>query len=107
ISFDFELINVNQKLEEKIEVSIYRICQELINNSVKHSQASQIGLLIQRKSDHLQIIYEDNGVGFDVASTTKGIGLNSLDSRIELIKGSFTIDSEISKGITAYIRIPV
>ena len=107
ISYDFELINVHQKLEEKIEVSIYRICQELINNSVKHSQASQIGLLIQGKGDHLQIIYEDNGVGFDADSITKGIGLNSLDSRIELIKGSFTIDSEISKGVTAYIRIPL
>lgn len=107
ISYDFELINVHKTLEEKIEVSIYRICQELINNSVKHSQASHIGLLIQGKGDHLQIIYEDNGVGFDANSITKGIGLNSLDSRIELIKGSFTIDSEISKGVTAYIRIPL
>lgn len=107
IRFDFEAIGIETRLSEKIEVSIYRMCQELLNNSIKHSQASEISLLLLLKNNTLTLTYEDNGVGFDMSNVSKGIGLNSLDSRIKMIHGSLEINSAKNEGITAYIKIPI
>jgi signal transduction histidine kinase/Tfp pilus assembly protein PilF len=107
ITFDFNTVGIEQRLPEKIEVSVYRICQELLNNSLKHSKASRISLLLMSKNNTLSVTYEDNGIGFDAKNIEKGIGLNSLKSRIEMIKGNLEFDSEINKGTTAYIKIPL
>jgi signal transduction histidine kinase len=107
ITFDFNTVGIEQRLPEKIEVSVYRICQELLNNSLKHSKASHISLLLMSKNNTLSVTYEDNGIGFDAKNIEKGIGLNSLKSRIEMIKGNLEFDSEINKGTTAYIKIPL
>ncbi|MCC7331595.1 MAG: sensor histidine kinase [Flavobacteriales bacterium] len=107
LDFDFQSIGIDIRLPEKIEVNVYRICQELLNNSLKHSKATHISILLQLKNNTLQLTYEDNGVGFDANKVKKGVGLNSLNSRIELIKGSLDFDNEQVKGTAAYIRIPV
>lgn len=107
INFDFEAIGIETRLSEKIEVTVYRMCQELLNNSIKHSQASEISLLLLLKNNALTLTYEDNGVGFDMSNVSKGIGLNSLDSRIKMIQGSLEINSTKNEGITAYIKIPI
>lgn len=107
VDFDFQSIGIDTRLPEKIEVNVYRICQELLNNSIKHSKANYISILLQIKNNTLQLTYEDNGVGFDTNNVKKGIGLNSLNSRIEMIKGSLNFDNEQAKGVTAFIRIPL
>jgi signal transduction histidine kinase len=107
IEVEFENIGVEERLPEKIEVSIYRICQELLNNVLKHSNASKISLLLMKKENFLTITFEDNGKGFDTDNAKKGIGLNSLNSRVEMVKGTFEIDSSLNSGTTAYIRIPL
>ncbi|HAD97725.1 MAG TPA: hypothetical protein DCG19_09990 [Cryomorphaceae bacterium] len=107
ITFDFNAIGIEKRPEDRVETSIYRICQELLNNSVKHSKASHISLLLLQKDHVLTITYEDNGIGFDSQSVTKGMGLNSLQSRIDMIKGKLSLESETGKGTTAYIKIPV
>lgn len=107
IQFEFNHFGLEHRLPEKIEVNVYRICQELINNSIKHSQATNISILLQIRNNILQLTYEDNGVGFDSNKVRKGIGLNSLNSRVEMVKGSLEFnDTEVS-GTTAYIRIPL
>ena len=55
----------------------------------------------------LQLTYEDNGIGFNSSTVKKGIGLNSLNSRIEMVKGSLEFDATATTGTTAYIRIPL
>ena len=107
IEFDFNYFGLENRLPEKIEVNVYRICQELINNSIKHSKATTVSILIQLKNNILQLTYEDNGVGFDANNIKKGIGLNSLNSRIEIIKGSLEFDNKTISGTTAYIKIPL
>jgi len=107
ITYHLDHFGIEKRLPEKIEVSVYRICQELINNSLKHSNASNISLLLFLKENILTLTFEDNGKGFDVSSVTKGIGFNSLNSRLELIKGSLQIDSYENEGTTAYIKIPI
>jgi signal transduction histidine kinase len=109
IDFEFNALGFSdERLPEKIEVTVYRICQELINNTLKHSSATSVSLLVQLHQNMLQLTFEDDGVGFDVENVKKGIGLDSLTSRIAWIKGSLEFDSsEITKGTTAFIRIPL
>lgn len=107
IDFYFDSIGIEERLSEKIEVTIYRICQELLNNTLKHSQAKNVSLLLQLKNNFLQLTYEDDGIGFNTNNIKKGIGINSLSSRIEMVKGSLEFDNNDSTGTTAYIRIPV
>lgn len=107
IQFEFDSFGIKERLPEKIETTVYRICQELLNNTIKHSQATHVSLLLQLKNNILQLTYEDNGVGFNSSSVKKGIGLNSLNSRIEMVKGSLEFDATSNEGTTAYIRIPL
>ncbi|MFY7900341.1 MAG: histidine kinase [Chitinophagaceae bacterium] len=107
IKFEFNSIGVENRLPEKIETTVYRICQELINNTIKHSQATNVSLLLQLRNNSLQVTYEDNGIGFDTASVKKGIGLNSLNSRVEMINGKLEFDQTNQTGTAAYIKIPL
>jgi signal transduction histidine kinase len=105
IAFNFEAFLIEERLDEKIEVNIYRICQELINNSLKHANATEINIVLRKKDDILTLIFEDNGQGFDVLTVRNGIGLTSLKSRLDAINGQIEFDSAINKGTTAFIKI--
>ncbi len=107
IVFDFNTIGFENRLSEKIETTVYRICQELINNTIKHSKGTTVSLLLQVRNNTLVLTYEDNGIGFNSSTITKGIGLNSLNSRIEMVNGSLEFDAAETAGTTAYIRIPL
>lgn len=107
IAFEFEYFNYKDRLSDKIEVSVYRICQELLNNVLKHAGASRVSVVIRKSDSQLTFIFEDNGKGFDVSNSKKGIGLESLNSRIAFLNGNLEIDSSEKKGTTAFIRIPV
>jgi PAS domain S-box-containing protein len=102
--------NINSKLDEDIEVNIYRILVELINNTVKYANAKNIIINIQEKGDVIKIFYEQNGNGFDieeVRNKSKGMGLYNLDNRINLLNGDFDIESDIKTGLKIKITIPL
>jgi signal transduction histidine kinase len=107
IDFDIHIHQLEERLPERVEITVFRICQELINNTVKHSKATFVSLLLRVQDSHLQVLYEDNGKGFDINSIQKGIGLNSLHSRLELIKGELKIDSSIGSGTHVFLKIPL
>ncbi len=107
IAFNFEAFLIEERLDEKVEVNIYRICQELINNTLKHANATEINIVLRKKDDILTLIFEDNGQGFDVLNVKNGIGLTSLKSRLDAIEGQIEFDSTINKGTTAFIKIKI
>ena len=107
IAFNFEAFLLENRLDEKIEVNIYRICQELINNSLKHANAKEINIILRQKNQLLTLIFEDNGQGFDISKVKQGIGLTSLKDRLEAIHGQIEFDSTINKGTTAFVKIVV
>jgi signal transduction histidine kinase len=107
IAFEFEHFNYEMRLADKIEVSVYRICQELLTNVLKHADASRVGVVLRKTDKQLTLIVEDNGKGFDIESSKKGIGLESLNSRIALLNGNLEFDSNEQNGTTAFIRIPI
>jgi signal transduction histidine kinase len=84
-----------------IQVQLFRIIQELINNSLKHGNASEIKIDFGMQNNKRQCIYKDNGLGFDVSQLykTRGFGMQNIESRIELLNGTLGVDSEKGKGI--------
>tara|TARA_A100000171_G_scaffold25103_1_gene23440 strand:+ start:2495 stop:4249 length:1755 start_codon:yes stop_codon:yes gene_type:complete len=93
--------------EEPSEVLIYRVVQELVNNTLKYAQASCIQIEMKKLKEEYIIEYKDNGVGFDKTKTKNGLGLKSIASRIDILKGKLAFDSLEGKGVTFKINIPL
>ncbi|WP_299216965.1 ATP-binding protein [uncultured Dokdonia sp.] len=92
-----------------IENDLRRMTTELITNAVKHSKASEVSIDITADENSITIIVEDDGVGLDKTKLEKqkGLGLNSIEKKIEELKGKLTIDSAANKGTTFIIEIPL
>lgn len=81
---------------------IFRILQELMNNSLRHGKATKIWIDFKIENEIQTCYYKDNGIGFDSENTEnqKGLGMKNMDSRISFLKGTIEIHSEIGKGIS-------
>lgn len=90
-----------------IEVTLYRIVQELFGNASKHSMASEIKVSLTAKEGSLEIQFGDNGVGFDKNEARRGFGLKNMQSRMQLIKGDLEIISGPGKGTAAFITLKI
>lgn len=84
------------KLRSEIATTLYRVAQESLTNIEKHSQATQVNVILQQLGQRLQLIIRDDGVGFDVGATLRrtGIGLRNMRERVEFIGGDFELESE-------------
>ena len=101
---------LDQRLENSVELTLFRIVQELITNVIKHAKASEIDIHLNEYDDHLTIMVEDNGVGFNpdqITKTNPGMGLNSIDKRVELLNGKMIIESQKESGTSIIIEIPI
>lgn len=94
--------------EQSLQVILYRVIQELCNNAIKYANASTILIQLTKHESGISLTVEDDGIGFDVANLekNKGIGINNLISRVNYLKGTFTIDSEKGKGTSCLVEIP-
>lgn len=101
--------NMDEGLPLKFEVELYRIVQEVVNNALKHAEATQITIQLNRLESELSLNIEDDGKGFDVdeKEQTEGMGLGSLKKRAEKLNGTLFIDSEIGKGTITIVEIPL
>lgn len=104
IAFGFK-----ERLENTLEIAIFRTVQELATNIIKHSRATEATIHLTDHEDNLNIIIEDNGVGFDrkKIDTADGMGLQNIKKKIVQLGGNFEIDSTPGKGTTIIIDIPV
>lgn len=101
---------LDARLENSLELTIFRITQELVSNAIKHAEASEITINLTNHDDSINLMVEDNGKGFDtsqITKTSKGMGIGSIDKRIEHLDGKMTIESEKNKGTTVIIDIPL
>ena len=96
------------RLENSVEITIFRIVQELITNVIKHAQASEIIVHLTSFEDHINIMVEDNGKGFDpsIIKDNDGMGLASIIKRVEHLGGNVDIDSQSGSGTTVILNIP-
>jgi signal transduction histidine kinase len=95
-----------ERLPEKIEITLYRIFQELVHNIIKHSQATEVLVQLRKMSTHILLVVEDNGRGL-TEEKTNGIGISNLRSRVQLVEGNLQYDSIENEGTTAIVRVPV
>ncbi|RPD37916.1 tetratricopeptide repeat-containing sensor histidine kinase [Chitinophaga barathri] len=90
-----------------LKVEIYKIIQELITNSQKHSLASKVEIQLTKMDGLVKLLFEDNGRGFSVETTKHGIGFQNIRERLKLFDGVLSIDSFPSKGTVIDIEIPL
>ena len=97
----------NESVEQTTAVNIYRIVQELINNTLKHAAARTAIVQVSKKGDSFSITVEDDGKGFDpqLLKSTKGIGWTNIQSRVEYMKGSIDVQSEPGKGVSVHVEL--
>ena len=100
-----EFYGLEQRMEPSVEIVIYRIVQELVNNAVKHSGASTILAQVIRREENITITVEDNGKGFstDQLSKVKSVGLHNIQSRVNYLRGQIDIQSTPGSGTSVHI----
>lgn len=97
------------KLTETTGVNLYRIIQEVVHNTIKHSQATELRIELKSFKNNVELMMKDNGVGFDYEKESTeniGFGLRSLLRRTEIMNGKMFIESEEAKGTTYTFEIP-
>jgi two-component system sensor histidine kinase DegS len=97
-----------RRLESYIEVMIFRALQELLGNAARHSQASNVKALIDMGENSIKVTVDDNGRGFSTDTLKQGnsLGLNLIRDRVEMLGGTFELDSTIGKGSRITLSIP-
>ncbi len=100
-------------LSAEIEISVYRIIQEALNNILKYAAAKHVSIILESQRGVLQLVIEDDGCGFDYAQfcrerqVRRCYGLAGMAERVALVQGSFELESEPGKGTTIFVRIPL
>ena len=98
----------SERFDANVEVILYRVICELINNSLKHAACTEISLSLSQDNGLLSLDYSDNGRGFDPqAMMDCGMGLSNIASRIHSLNGTFDIRGRKGKGMSAAVRIGV
>ena len=98
---------IDNRLPNNIEIALFRIINELTNNTLKYAKASIINILLEKNDSKIILKYKDNGIGFDVNTviTNSSLGLNNISSRVKALNGKCLISSNISKGMFAKIEL--
>lgn len=106
IAYEFEHHKMEERLNEKIEVSMYRILQELLSNIIKHSEATRVQVQLIRLKNKVTLLVEDNGKGF-IAQQSDGHGQMNIRNRLDMIKGSVNYEPSPESGVLAVITVPL
>ncbi|MCC4211588.1 sensor histidine kinase [Leeuwenhoekiella parthenopeia] len=108
LSADYELLGDPIAMDPKVEIVLFRIVQEFMTNTMKHSKAANLKISVQFKVEALEITALDNGVGFDADKLAeKGIGLSNIDKRAELIGAKARISSIPGAGTRLVLTYPL
>jgi signal transduction histidine kinase len=107
IAYHFESIGFETRLPEHIEVNLFRIGQELLNNLIKHSKASKVDILLMNRNERIQLIVEDNGIGIPAGKIQEGIGMNSIRIRLSAMQGKITFEPREQGGTVVSILVPL
>ncbi|MBK6935475.1 MAG: hypothetical protein IPH18_00215 [Chitinophagaceae bacterium] len=100
---------LDERIDANIETVLYRVIQECVNNTIKHSGADTLVISVIKDKDGISGTIEDNGKGFDTSDKEKfeGVGLKNITSRIEYLKGSVDFDSAPGRGTLVALHVPL
>lgn len=106
-SVELEYVLDENRMDNELKLSVYRILQELFNNTVKYAKATAVRVAIQAKDQYIRIVYTDNGIGFNPCCARKGMGITNIKSRVAVHKGKTRIFSSENSGCKVMIIFPV
>jgi PAS domain S-box-containing protein len=109
VEIDFTHADVPPTVPDEISLCLFRVMQEALHNAVKHSGVRHIEVELRGASDGIDLTVRDSGLGFDTeaAMYNRGLGLVSMQERINLVNGTFSIDSRPGCGTTIHARLPL
>jgi signal transduction histidine kinase len=103
----------HERLPPVVETNLYRIAQEALTNVLKHARAGHVTLILERRQDHLLMIVEDDGMGFDPESPPSDrvglepqLGLSGMSERVAAVGGTLQVESTPGAGTTLFVRVP-
>jgi len=108
INFISELVPLDDLFSKEDAITLYRVVQESLNNIIKHAQASEVRVSVERRTDSVTLTIQDNGRGFiisDAARKPSGFGLAGMAERTRMLHGEWRIDSFEGRGTTVKIRM--
>jgi len=110
ISVNFEHVILREALTQSIEIMLYRVTKELFNNTLKHSNASQVNVILNVDESMVKMVYNDNGKGFLVDNESdrgQGIGLVSIVNRVKSLGGSYQLNTSPGSGFSFELFVPL
>ncbi|MFK7774335.1 MAG: two-component regulator propeller domain-containing protein [Saprospiraceae bacterium] len=107
IEIHFNPYQIDLIESDTLNITIYRVTQELVKNIIKHAEATEVIVQVTVEDENIEVLVEDDGKGFDINQVKGGIGLDNIRSRVEYLKGSLIIESEINRGTTFLINLPL
>lgn len=106
--FEFKTFGKENRLPPAMEVALFRLVQESLNNVIKHAKATDVQLKLEFQRDRIFLIVSDNGIGFDMKQKTReGFGILGMKERIKLLEGQIVIQSAPGKGTKLFLSIPL
>lgn len=106
IEVKFDHADLEPRYNPMLEVNLYRITQELVNNIQKHSECKQVFVSLMDHGDMLSLTVEDDGRGFDRDQDMGGIGLRNIHSRVSMMGGQIDVESAVNSGTLINIEVP-
>ena len=107
VDFSIQVVfDARPELDTKSETALFRVVQECLTNVAKHSQASHVTIQYSAEDEQQLLRVKDDGVGFDLESSTNGLGLIGLKERVKMLNGTVTIGSKSNQGTSVTIRLP-
>ncbi len=103
----FQHHQASDRFDQKTELTLFRVVQELINNIIRHARATQVTVNLLRMKDKLRLTIEDNGVGFDAETAHNGYGLMNIRSRVEGVNGSVLFERNENAGTLVTVTVPI
>ena len=109
VEIDFKTDDLPSPLAPDISLCLFRVLQEALHNSAKHSGVRHVEVRLWGTSDEIHLTVSDSGAGFDseAAKESRGLGLISMEERLKLLNGTFSVESQPNRGTTIHARVPL
>lgn len=109
LEIDFNAHDLPSPLSPDISLCLFRVLQEALHNSAKHSGVRHFEVRLWGTSDEIHLTVKDSGTGFDREATkvSRGLGLISMEERLKLVKGTLSIESQPKRGTTIHAQVPL
>ena len=109
VQIELRVDDIPRELSPEISLAVFRALQEALQNAVKHSGSQRFEVLLNHNSNEIRLTVRDSGRGFDAAQASKGrgLGLTGMKERVALVDGELSIQSQLEKGTTVDVRVPL